>query len=324
MSTKEEVLNYIKTLGEQNIITKDELLSAFGANKKTSEAPFQNKATIIEVLYYIGGAIVFLGIAILIAQQWRDLGFAGRVISTLGIGIATYVSACFLIQKEKTQGIAAAFYLISALVIPMGLYVVFDEMGFDLSRHGMQSVISAILFIVFLSSYFLFKKNVLTLFSIIFGTWFFYAITNYLAAGNPLMYQYKFFEYRTLAVGLSYILMGLSFVKTKEYPLTGPLYGFGIMGFLGAAFFLGGFKPSQNVFWEMIYPVLIFGTLFASISLKSKAFLTFGTLYLMFFIFKITGEYFANSIGWPISLMFAGFAIIATGYMAVTLKKKYL
>ncbi|MGH2611719.1 MAG: hypothetical protein ACRDFB_01560, partial [Rhabdochlamydiaceae bacterium] len=133
-----------------------------------------------------------------------------------------------------------------------------------------------------------------------------------------------FYEYRVLFVGLSYLFLGYYLSSTLQRDLAGALYGFGSLFFLGAALSLGGFKPSQNIFWELIFPGLVFVILYLSVHLKSKAFLTFGTLFVMIYILKITGEYFSGTLGWPISLMFCGVALIGVGYYAFSLNKKYL
>ena len=78
------------------------------------------------------------------------------------------------------------------------------------------------------------------------------------------------------------------------------------------------------MFWELIYPGLVFGALFLSVHIKSKAFLTWGTLFLMAYILKITSEYFSSGLGWPLALVIAGLAMIGVGYMSLSLKKKYL
>ena len=66
------------------------------------------------------------------------------------------------------------------------------------------------------------------------------------------------------------------------------------------------------------------GIIFLSIYVKNKAFLVFGSMFLMGYILKITSEYFAQSLGWPLALVIAGLALIATGYFSFYLNKKYL
>ncbi len=325
MARKEEALRYIKTLAEQKVLTREELNTAFdaGSSSKTDVVPTK-KLGISEILFYIGGAIVFLGIAILLFQNWSTLSFATKVLATLGAGVAAYCVGVLFSRDERMEAAGSAFFLISALVIPMGLYVVFDHAGFDADGYGSQSVISGILFGMYLLSYAVFRRHVFTFFSILFGTWLFFSLTSFMTRGGAFYDIWKFYEYRALATGIAYMLIGYAFSKNGHAPLSNFLYGFGIIGFLGSALSLGGWKPNQNIFWELIYPALIFGALFLSVHIRSKSFLTWGTLFLMAYILKITSEYFSTGLGWPLALVIAGLSVIGAGYMSLSLKKKYL
>lgn len=325
MATKEEVLQYIRTLAEQKVVTKEELTEAYDSGSGIkADVILTKKLGVAEILYYIGGAIVFLGISILLWQNWSTLGFGTKVLATLGSGIAAYFVGLLFSRDERTEAAGSAFYLISALVTPIGLWVVFDNAGFDASSYESQSLISGIMLGTFLLSLFVFKKSIFTLFSVLFGTWLFFSLTSWMVGGAPLFNDWKFYMYRVLVVGIAYMLMGYAFSKDERAPLSGFLFGFGILGFLGAALALGEWKPNQNVFWELIYPALVFGALFLSIHVKSKAFLTWGTLFLMAYILKITSEYFSTGLGWPLALVIAGLAMIGVGYMSLSIKKKYL
>jgi hypothetical protein len=325
MANKDEVLNEIRILAGQNAIGKEELIQAYDSGKGVrGDIALTKKLGVAEILYYIGGAVVFLGIMILLGQNWSTLGVAAKVMATLGSGIAAYFVGVLFNRDARTEAAGSAFFLISALVTPIGLWVIFDEAGFNANSFGMQTWISGILLAVFVSSYFVFKKNIFTLFSIIFATWMFFSFTGFLVAGAPHFNDWKFYMYRTLAVSTAYMLIGYSFSKNERVSLCWFLYGFGVLGFLGAALALGEWKPNQNVFWELIYPGLVFGALFTSVHIKSKAFLTWGTIFLMAYILKITAEYFSTGLGWPLALVIAGLAMIGAGYMSFSLKKKYL
>jgi ABC-type branched-subunit amino acid transport system permease subunit len=73
-----------------------------------------------------------------------------------------------------------------------------------------------------------------------------------------------------------------------------------------------------------VYPLLVFGVIFLSVYVKSKAFLVFGTIFLIAYILKLTSEYFSSGLGWPLALVLAGLAIMAVGYYAVRINKRYL
>lgn len=336
---KNEIIQYIKTLAAQKVVSREEVVAAYdegaGADAIEAATPSPSRAAdgtpahhmkklgIAEILYYIGGAIVFIGIAILIAENWTTLTFTGRLAATLGASMGAYIIASIFVREERLEEIGAAFYLISALTLPIGLGVVFDNAGINTGSAGTQSLIAGISFSFFLVSFFLFRKNVLALFNILFGTWFYFIFTTFLVGGNPA-FSWTFFEYRMLVAGLSYLLLGYGLRNGRYAALSGFLYGFGILGFLGAALGLGGWAPSQNAFWELIFPGLALGTLFASIHVRRTSFLTFGALFLMLYILKITQEYFTNGLGWPLALVLAGLMLIAVGYLYVFLRRKYM
>jgi hypothetical protein len=327
MVTKEEVLQSIKELSEQGLIGKEDVLRVFDDGKSLSEPPKKvakdGKLGIADILYYIGGAIVFFGVAIFVTQNWNSLNTATRIISTLGSAVAAYLTAIFLSTRKKTEDAGLAFHLIAALLMPIGLYITFHEAGFNVVGNGMQSLISAILFAVYLSSFFIQRKTIFIFFSIIFGTWLFFSFTSYMVDSNPI-WNSDFLYYRVLVAGLTYMILGYYFSQGDKKSLSGFLYGFGIFGFLGAALALGGWQPEQKIFWEIVFPGIVFVALFLSIYLKSNSFLTFGTIYLMAYIIKITAEYFSGSLGWPLSLVLIGLLLIASGYLFIYIRGKYM
>lgn len=325
MTTKDDILNYITKLAEQNIITKEELIDSFELGNNTKkDVVFTKKLGIAEILYYIGGAIVFLGISVLLSQNWTSLSFFTKISVTLGTGLITYFLGLFFNLDEKTEPIGAAFYLISALVTPLGLMVVFDYARFDIGSSGIQSTISGIMTGSYLLSLLILRKNIFTLFSLLFGTWFFFSFTSWLIGGAPYFNDLQFYMYRVLIVGLSYILLGYNFSKNEKRSLTGFLYGFGSLFVLASTLLLGEWTPNQNIFWELSYPAIVFGLMFLSVQIKSKSFLTWSTIFLMLYIFKITSEYFTSGLGWPLALVIAGLSIIGIGVMSVSIRKKYL
>src|ERR1019366_1319816 len=96
--------------------------------------------------------------------------------------------------------------------------------------------------------------------------------------GSSLSYTdaEKVWEYRILVLGLAYMFLGYYLSQTSQKALSGVMYGFGSLFFLGSAMALGGWQPNQNAFWELIYPLLVFGLIFLSVYVKSKSFLVFG------------------------------------------------
>jgi hypothetical protein len=325
MATKEEILQYIRKLAEQKVITREELIEAydFGSGIK-KDIILKKQLSFAHILSYIGGAIVFLGISILVLQNWSTLGFVTKVLTTLGSGIAAYLVGLIFSRDERTQIFSSAFYLIFALTTPIGLSIIFDKVGFDVSSYDSQSLISFIMFLTFLLSFIFFRKNVFAFFGILFGTWLFFSLTSWMVEDSLLFDDWNFYMYRLLVIGIAYILIGYSFSKNEHAPLSGFLYNFGILGVLGSTLALGGWGPAdKSEFWELIYPGIVFGALYLSVQIKSKAFLIWGTIFLIIYILKITLEYFSVGLGWPLALVVIGLTIIGAGYISFSIKNKY-
>ncbi|MFA5087364.1 MAG: DUF2157 domain-containing protein [Candidatus Paceibacterota bacterium] len=316
---KQQALDYVKNIAAQRIASKEELERAYDDGSKSS-AESNKKFSVANLLFYVGGGIVVLSIAILIGQNWNFFNDTIRILSTFGIGLIIYFLALYLSRDSKLNILSGALYFVSAAIIPIGLEVVFYVAGLNLQSAGIQSIISGILLLFYLSSAAVLKKDIFIFFSIIFGTWFFVAFTDLISSGYFNRSE-SFFEYRILLIASSYLLLGYNFAKQKKTALKAFLYGFGILGFLGSALALGGWKPSQNIFWEAIFPFLVFGALLASVYLKSREFLVFGSLFLVGYIAKITAEYFSQSLGWPLALLIAGLLLIGASYGFFYLRK---
>jgi hypothetical protein len=321
---KNELLSAVETGAREGTVTRGEILKAYDRGEPEGRDSVLHALSLSEILYYIGGAIVFLGIAVLIWQNWEFLPDLTKILATFGSGIAAYVAGVLLMGYPKLEKPSMAMFFLSAIVLPLGLLVTFDVAGFDMNSSAVYSIISGVLTGVFLLSFAIFRKNIFLLFTIIYATWLFFAFTDLLVGSAPLFEEWRFVMYRFLAAGFAYLALGYHFQHNRNGEFVSFLYGFGTLGVLGSALALGGWSPDNYPFWQIIYPGLVFGAIFLSIYVKSRSFLVFGSMFLMIYIIKITAEYFTNSIGWPLSLVLAGLMLMVVGYATVSLNRKYL
>lgn len=311
---KQTTLNALKQHVIAGDISRGEVNAIF---KEVQPASESRQVHFSQVLYYIGAAIVLIGISILAWQHWQEFNLAVKLLITLGSGIATYIAGVMFTQHPLSKQLSPAFFLMSAILMPLGLGILFDNIGYNVGSSGVMVTISLVLFLMYGISYFAFKKNILLFFTTAFATWLFYALVNLIIGNNPVAHDWNLYTYITMAVGLSYLVLGYSFDNTPRQELSGTLYAFGALFFLGAAITLNGF-------WEAIYAGLALGIILVSTQLRSRALLVFGTLFLMGYLMKITAKYFSDSLGWPLALVLAGFMLIAVGYFTFYLNRKYL
>jgi hypothetical protein len=320
---KETVIGQIKTLIQEGRLTKNELMAIYESSLPQQQDHFEQQANISNILYYIGGAIIFVGIGVFVATNWSRLSDLTRILATLGSSIILYLSAALLSRNEKAGKVADAFYFVSGLVAPMGIFITMDIAGIDTGTAGIHTAVAGTLLLINLLSYHIDRRNVFIVFSIITGTWFFFSLTTFLVGGRPFS-SWDYIKYRWLIAGITHLCLGNYFAGTEKKHFTRWLYAVGSIEFFTAAFFLGGWTPNQNVLWELLFPGLTFGALFLSVYTKSRSFLICGSFYLMVYIIKITMEYFKTGFGWSLSLIMLGFALIGIGYLAFYLNKKYI
>lgn len=321
--TKEEFLQYVKNAGTTRLVSREELLGAFEGDlsfEAHAASALFKRLSIAQILYYLGGAVVFIGIAVLVGQNWEQFSPIMRIFVTLGSGIAAYVVGALFLRDERLEGMGLGFFLVSALVLPIGIFVVLDQAGFQVADFGVQAFIAGIMAGIFLASRFLFQKIIFTVFAVLYSTWLYFALKHFLLGGATTFLGTKDPLYDVVLIGLAYMFLGYAFSRTSEAPLTGFLYAAGSFGFLGGTLALGA---EEGTLWDLVYPLFVFGIIFLSVHVKSRAFLTFGTVFLMAYILKITGQYFSEGLGWPLALVLAGFALMGVGYFAVRMNKRY-
>jgi hypothetical protein len=332
---KAVILRQIKEWIDQGSVSREEVVLLLGgggvplggAGSAPSPASagaslFTHKIGIAELLYFIGGLIVFIGIGVLVAENWQSLNDFTKIAVTLGSALAAFAAGVLLGNAgDNYQKIGQAFSALAGFLLPVGLAITFDILGVvSYNDAATQSLISGISLAVFGLSFFLFRRDVYTIFTIAFATWFYFALTGYLIGGAPLFSDsLRFYEYRALLAGLAYLALGYFFQQHKK-PLADWLYAFGALAVLASAFALG----SQELVWELLFPGIVFGFILLSIYVKSRAFLILGTLFLMAYIMKITSEYFSQSLGWPTALIIAGLLLMAVGFSAFRFGKTYL
>lgn len=275
--------------------------------------------SVTKTLYAIGSIIVIIGILFFVQQIWSDIGSFGRIAITLGLGIAITFSGLALSRGQAGRSIDSVFYLIGGVLIPSGIAVTALEL--EITDPWMFAFITGLAFVFYLVLNFIDKNSVLTLFSIFYGT-----STSYLilaAAGQNIdtTILFDMYLYLTIAIGTSYLFLAHSFASTWNKRLVHFLRFFGVLGILWSTFLLQNY---DSIFSILTYSLIIAGLFFLAGYMKSRLILILSSLFLIAHIWNLTRKYFADSIGWPLTLIFMGLIIIGIGFVSVTINKKYI
>lgn len=339
--TKEEILKYIKEQVEVGNVTKQELLSIAQPQTEQQTGPIvqvpsvqknivpenrteDSSKNVTGVLYSIGAIIAIVGVGILVGQNWQEIGFAGRILSTLGIAVVVYVAG-LLIRGEEHRNLSQVMFTLAAGLAPFGVFVLLDEadISFDWSAQLMTAIVLCIFFAIAL---FISKRNILILLTTGFATWAYLTLVNKFF-GFSFSDENVLIKWAVILLGISYILLayGLQTALTphdqsdeeEKIRVRNFLYGFGSLAILAAGISIGGV-------FDVFFVLFIFAAFYGSVFLKSRAMLSFGALFLMAHIIKLTSKYFVDSIGWPVALIFIGFLLIGVGYLTYYLNKKFI
>lgn len=298
-------------------ISKEELINQLNLKATpTTEIKEHSRFSVTSMLYVFGAAVVIVGLIIFIAQIWDDLGSLARILITLGLGFLLTGVGSSLLKQKPTDNVGAVFQFIGGMLVPGGVLVSLEELGANTTSLWSTALSFGAIFAFYLTLTSVLKHAVLTFFAIANGTFFLYLLIGAIEGFR----SEDVYLYLTMVIGASYLLLAESFREGWNKKLLGALYFFGISGILTAGFI----KVLDSGFWELFYFAIVLIGLYLSVYMRSKIILVISTIFLIIHVSYITSEYFADSLGWPISLILLGFVIIGLGYGSVHINKTYL
>ena len=332
---KQDLLSMLASYVKAGEISQEEIASVCNVtlpkketaqNMVSSDVKEEKKQiSATNILYVIGSVILLIGIGTLLFRFWDDLSGAIRIALTLGIGVAAYISGIMLRTDDgRSIGVATIMQIIGGLLVAFGLFVTLHEMGITEINSGWVTLVFVVLAAVYLLSLAAFRSIVFTFYSILFTTIAIYAGITYAIVQSATTISDDIYKYLTLAVGLCFLFLASYIRTTPHRNLSSVLDSFGVIGILGAIVALGGYKPTQNVIWEIVGIASVCGGLYLASRMQNSTILKTTAVFILIYIGKFTGEYFADSFGWPVALMIGGIVLIGVGYGLVIFNKKVL
>jgi len=315
----EELLRELSVRVSQGLIQPSEVAARLSLPVSPTAGKERPRFSITKILYILGGSVAALGIIFFIAQIWDDIGSIGRITTTLLFGLILAGAGSLLLKAKPESRLGEVFHAIGGLLIPGGALVTLNEIGADINSLWPVTIVIGIVALFYLLLDLYHRNVVLTFFAIANSTATVYLLIEAVLPGR--FYQHEdMMAYLTMAVGLSYLLLAYAFRGGWNRHLVGLLNFFGSAGFLGAAFT----RVFDSGFWEFAFFLCTVGGMAAAVYIRSRAILVTSTFFLIAHFIYITNEYFADSIGWPISLVVLGFLFIGLGYVSITINRRYI
>lgn len=314
-------------------MNKEELLQTLGEKIKSKEVTIEEVKKVIEstkeqsgslvskILYSAGGLIAVVGVWVLMLQVWDDLGTVLKIGITSGFVIVSYIIAFLSARKWDHDILSQVLFTISALVYPVAAFTLIQEISIRISDGAIESLIISFLGIV-LYGYALYatKKPLLHLVLVSLVSWFYYALVAKLVKGSGL-------DFGTIADITTYASMVLGIgVFSYANLIQGEAKNKSIVSLFTFASFATVLISGLILdgVWNLLYAFMLVGAVSLAVKIKKTSALVVTSIAIIAYLLKITSIYFADSLGWAIILILAGFIIIGVGYFTYRIHKKYI
>lgn len=172
MTSRTDALGTIVSLARAHDLSVQDIATALDRQSRAAAARAEDASgsTIVRIMAYIGGLLVFAGLGFYISMVWDSLSPLARVIITLGPGLAALGLGVACLKDGRYEKAATPLFLMAAALQPTGLLVWLHEyfppsdapelaVGLVFSILGIQQ---AVLFKTF-------NRTSLALFTILFG-----------------------------------------------------------------------------------------------------------------------------------------------------------
>jgi len=311
---------------------------------------------------YLGAVFIFAGIGVYIGTFWSTMGSAMRVLVTLGVGYALVIVLVSALHERKYPRLVVPLALLSAIAMTGGWFVLIHEVfprgdnwrAAALAVTGVMGLQHGVLFgkyrltvLAFTTLVFLygFMQVGLDLLDVPVGYIAIFLGASLFLVGTALeKTPHRALSEAALFVAICWLNAGLfDRVAAATSPdWAGLVVGVGLIftayglqkgdGFsrlAGLGYFFGSILAYSGLFgllrdrsFEILYIAAAGSMLYACVALQSRALLVTTVVAMLGFIGYYTAKHFANSLGWPVTLVVTGVAFLGVGALAIRVKRR--
>ena len=311
---------------------------------------------------YLGGIFILAGISTYISMFWDSMGSVMRVLITLGVGYILLIVLVAALHEKRYPRLILPLTITSVCMLTSGWFVLIHELypRGDNWRAATLCVF-AVMALHQGALFFKYRRTALLFTSLFFSYGFLEVGLDMLgvpiayisiALGASVFLvgtalektPYKLLAEPALLIGTCWLNSGLFdridlFTSTNWASLiTGVCIVFTAYGmhksaryprlvalgyFLGSIMAYSGlFDLVQNTSIELLYLAVAASGLYACVVLQSRALLLTTVIAMLGFMVYFSEKYFANSLGWPVTLVLLGLAFLGIGALAIKVKQR--
>ncbi len=277
------------------------------------------KFTAANVIYYVGALIVIGAMGWFMTKAWEDLGGLG-IFSLSSLYIVFFVlGGSFLWRKPALKIPAGLLLTIAVCMVPLATYGIerwtgywpeSDPGGFTNFHPYMNSswlIMELATIIVGVIALCLWRFPFLTA-PIAYALWFMSMdFADFIYHGHYGEREFISMNFGLCMLAATYFLD----LKSKLSDLSFWGYLFGVLAFWGGL----SSMDSDSELSKFIYCLINLFLIFLSVALRRKAFLVFGALGLLGYLYHLADMVFANSLYFPFVLSLIGILVIVGGFI---------
>ena len=306
---RRRALDEIASIARVHQLSAAEIAAAVGEPAAVEPAS-RARGVMVRVLGVLGGSFVFAGISAFIALQWDSMNSASRVIVTLGPGIVALVLGVMASRDARFAKATTPLLLVAAILQPTGMLVAFEEFGTGGDWRWASLTVTAVVAIQFGSLFGSMRRSTVLLVAVLFAALFWWTAFDLLNLDDALV---------GMLLGTMLLLAAVGAARIGHADITPLIY------FVGAVMFLYGFFDAvEDSPVEVLFLAVAAGFVYLSVFLHSRTLLVVATLAILAYTGYFTSEHFADSIGWPLSLIGFGLVMIGLSALALRIDRDYV
>ena len=311
---------------------------------------------------YLGAIFILAGVSTYIGMFWNSMGAVMRVVVTLGVGYVILIVLVSALHENKFPKLILPLTLASVFMMTGGWFVLIHEVypqGDNwrvavLFVFGVMALHQGVLFakyqrtaLAFTALFFVygFLDVGLDLLGVPIAYVAIVLGASVFLVGTALeKTPHRVLAEPALLIGVCWMNSGLfdriavSSSTTWASLITGlcvTLAAFGMHKagryprLIAIGYFIGSFMAYAGLFdlvhdtsVELLYLAVTASVLYACVVLQSRALLLTTVIAMLAFIGYFSEKHFANSLGWPVTLVLMGVAFLGVGAIAIKVKQR--
>lgn len=306
---KKKALEEIQKIILTNELSTKEVYDFLITDKSNTTTADQKNTLLTRVLAYLGGVFLLGGIIAYTSMFWEDMSPFFRVFITLGSGFSLYLTAIFFEANRHLNKLITPIHILAILLQSTGLLIFLGEY-YEPSGRWQEPMlfVSGTLLLQQLFTFFAINRTVLLFNAIVCSFFVLGSFFNIIHIDENIAFSF---------IGMGYVAASFYIDKTEFNKITPFWYFFGSCCALIALFDL---LKDQNIDVLFLLPSCFLVYLSTLVHSRTLLFVSIVSIFLFLGYFTFT--YFANSIGWPLSLIIMGLVLFALSSVGFKLSKK--